>query len=620
MLGHGAAHRAHADVVGASPERGRVHGERELSLRRVVEPADGAARQQRGADRRRGVGVRRQRRGPAGSRRRRRPSPAEARSPAGASAGDTSSRPRRSTASLSPRMTRTRVGGRPRPDSRKPSSVAALDEPVVCCDAEREVGKQAGHGLDPTPAIEVRRLRRLGPSSPTSASSRTVGKSASSTTSPGPHVVERRPDLIERRPGQLGPRDPVDARAGAGQPSRLVGLPVDDLVAAVVGRRRPRRCGRERPAPPSTSANGASIWCGTRSPNGPASNALDQLGQLGVGVDAVVGAPGQLVGVENLLLPEARLDPGVEAGAEPRRRRRLAAASAGRDRGRTRRDRRAAARAPSPTGCAAAARRRRRPARDAPPQAAARARRPIGDPIGLSASVELGHRLGRHRAGADRARHRRGGARRRRSISARCASTGHGTLSALGAAGWPCPSRACRSTRRAWRPTPPSRRGRRPGTATARAASCARSTSSTTTRRAGGVAASARRTRAAAPRPPGAASRRRRTRRAPRRRSRSAAAGRRGRRAAGRAARPARSSTSCGVRAIGNFSSAHPDEEDGVPLESLGAVDRQQLDRVGLGRRGDVEARAELVLGRRGRRAGPAASRRRRSPGTPRPP
>ena len=39
------------------------------------------------------------------------------------------------------------------------------------------------------------------------------------------------------------------------------------------------------------------------------------------------------------------------------------------------------------------------------------------------------------------------------------------------------------------------------------------------------------------------------------------------------------------------------DQEHRVPLEALGAVDGQQLDRVGLGRRRDVEALAELVLG-----------------------
>ena len=41
----------------------------------------------------------------------------------------------------------------------------------------------------------------------------------------------------------------------------------------------------------------------------------------------------------------------------------------------------------------------------------------------------------------------------------------------------------------------------------------------------------------------------------------------------------------------------HPDQEDGVPLEPLGAVHGEQLDRVRLGGRGDVEAGAVLVLG-----------------------
>ena len=47
----------------------------------------------------------------------------------------------------------------------------------------------------------------------------------------------------------------------------------------------------------------------------------------------------------------------------------------------------------------------------------------------------------------------------------------------------------------------------------------------------------------------------------------------------------------------GELALGHADQEHRVPLEALGAVDRQQLDRVGLRRRGDVEALAELVLG-----------------------
>ena len=76
--------------------------------------------------------------------------------------------------------------------------------------------------------------------------------------------------------------------------------------------------------PSSTSANGASTACGARSANGPALEGRDQLGEVVVGVDAGVGLPGQLVGVEEVLLAEPRLDPRVEAGAEAGGRRRLA--------------------------------------------------------------------------------------------------------------------------------------------------------------------------------------------------------------------------------------------------------------------------------------------------------
>ena len=44
-----------------------------------------------------------------------------------------------------------------------------------------------------------------------------------------------------------------------------------------------------------------------------------EVAQVLVAVDAGVGAPRQLVGIEEVLLPEPRLDPRVEAGAEPRR-------------------------------------------------------------------------------------------------------------------------------------------------------------------------------------------------------------------------------------------------------------------------------------------------------------
>ena len=50
-------------------------------------------------------------------------------------------------------------------------------------------------------------------------------------------------------------------------------------------------------------------------------------------------------------------------------------------------------------------------------------------------------------------------------------------------------------------------------------------------------------------------------------------------------------------RLLGNRVSPTPDTEDRGPLQTLGAVDGQQLDRVGSGRGGDVEAVALVVLG-----------------------
>ena len=50
-------------------------------------------------------------------------------------------------------------------------------------------------------------------------------------------------------------------------------------------------------------------------------------------------------------------------------------------------------------------------------------------------------------------------------------------------------------------------------------------------------------------------------------------------------------------RLDGNLGLADADQEHRVPLQALGPVDGQQLDRVGLGRGGDVEAVALVVLG-----------------------
>ena len=75
--------------------------------------------------------------------------------------------------------------------------------------------------------------------------------------------------------------------------------------------------------PASTSANGASTCVGRAGRRtDPTSNAAISSRQVGVVVDVLVAAAGELLGVEQLLLTEPRLDPGVEPGAEPRGRRR----------------------------------------------------------------------------------------------------------------------------------------------------------------------------------------------------------------------------------------------------------------------------------------------------------
>ncbi len=165
-------------------------------------------------------------------------------------------------------------------------------------------------------------------------------------------------DLARRAgstPWQLGPRHPVDRQLERVGVLGAVGLPVDEQEAPRRAPRTPRRSGRAPPGPPSTSANAGSTAYGVRSANGPASKRRDQRVEVVLVVDARVGAPGQVVGVEHHLLAEPALDPGVEAGAEPGRRRRLRAASAGPARGRTPPGRRAAAPTRWPRGWRAGA-------------------------------------------------------------------------------------------------------------------------------------------------------------------------------------------------------------------------------------------------------------------------
>ena len=79
--------------------------------------------------------------------------------------------------------------------------------------------------------------------------------------------------------------------------------------------------------------------------------------------------------------------------------------------------------------------------------------------------------------------------------------------------------------------------------------------------------------------------------------ARPAGAGRGRRRAARYGHHPGHGQPAGAAAVGGELPLGDPDQEDGVPLEALGAVHGEQLDRVGLGRRGDVEALAELVLG-----------------------
>ena len=150
-------------------------------------------------------------------------------------------------------------------------------------------------------------------------------------------------------------------------------------------RRRPRRSGRAPPDRRARARTAASTLCGGRVANGPASNAAMSSFSSASSLDAGVGATGQVVGVEQLLLAEPRLDPGVEAGAEPCRRRGLAAASDGPGRRRTRRGRRAAAPARSRRCSSAAPPRSRCACRGPPPRATGRSRRPTAGPARAAA-------------------------------------------------------------------------------------------------------------------------------------------------------------------------------------------------------------------------------------------
>ena len=119
--------------------------------------------------------------------------------------------------------------------------------------------------------------------------------------------------------------------------------------------------------------------------------------------------PGSSSGSSSSCWPNARLDPGVEAGAEPRRRRRLARHRPGQVAGERLRVVAQPGQRRSPTGWPAAAPRSRATGRAAPPRAAARSRRPTAatwsssehvlEVVGAS-SAGRADRLPRRRAGA----------------------------------------------------------------------------------------------------------------------------------------------------------------------------------------------------------------------------
>ena len=306
-------------------------------------------------------------------------------------------------------------------------------------------------------------------------------------------------------------------------------------------------------------------------------------------------AAGQLVGVEQQLLTEPRLDPRVEAGAEPGRRRRLPRHRPGQVAGERLRVVAEPGQRRSRTGWTAAGRRssgdrsRRRLLEQPldlvvpllrPGRAAACPRRSSGS-AGARRADQLGGRDAGGRPPRCGARSARAGRARRRRR------------------GWPCPWPACRSHGVGL--AAPGRH-----------------------RLAGGE-----RGTADGPRPvlrwpaqhhaghgeqvPGAGPRdvpepellerlvllgapwpARRCRRGC------------GRRASGRSRASPRSAAGhherhgqpAGAAAVGReLPLGDADQEHRVPLEALGPVDGEQLDRVGLGRGGHVEALAELVLG-----------------------
>ena len=129
--------------------------------------------------------------------------------------------------------------------------------------------------------------------------------------------------LVERHPCQLGPGNPVERQLERVCGLSAVGLPVDDQPGAV-------RLGVHRVDAPTHDLAGQDErerrFDRVRDPlrEGAGLEAGDQLPQVVLVVDPKVTPARQVVGVEQGLLAEPGLDPGVEAGAEPRRRRGLA--------------------------------------------------------------------------------------------------------------------------------------------------------------------------------------------------------------------------------------------------------------------------------------------------------
>ena len=188
----------------------------------------------------------------------------------------------------------------------------------------------------------------------------------------GADVVEGGAHPVEGHAGELGPGEAVERELERVGGLVAVGLPVDDEVAVTVGRLGVHRVD---PAaddlPGEHQREGRLDRVGRAVAERPVLERLTHLPEVGLVVDARVGATGQLVGLD--AGPAGRTDPRPRRGTPCRSGRPApaAAASAGRARARTPRGPRAAGRARSRTGCRAAGGRPWWRARRGPPRGAA---------------------------------------------------------------------------------------------------------------------------------------------------------------------------------------------------------------------------------------------------------